>query len=74
VLEHVIHRNNVVLSDVARKISRLEGALDHVVTSSPTHGRDVRLDLDTGTFQIDVSPQFVEVPAVPCPHIEDSTR
>jgi hypothetical protein len=74
VLEDVIHGDDVVSSDVTGKVCALERPLKDVVSSCPTLGRDVRLDLNARTFQVEEATEFVEVPAVAGADVEDTAR
>src|SRR5450631_1161898 len=59
VLENVIHRNHVVLSDVVSEVRCLQCAFQHLVSPSPPLGGHLGLDLDSSAFQIEEPTQLV---------------
>jgi hypothetical protein len=74
VLEDVVHRDDVVPSDMTGEVGGLQGAFEDVVSSGPALGRDVRLDLDARALQIEEPTELVEVPAVAGADVEDAAR
>ena len=74
VLEDVVHGDDVISSDMLGQVGGLEGPLENVVAPGPSLGRDVRLDLDARTLQIEEATELVEVPAVAGADVEDAAR
>src|ERR1700676_3486615 len=60
VLEYVVHRYDVIPAHMIGEVSSLQCALEHVVSAGSPLGRDVRLDLDPRTFQIEEATGLVE--------------
>jgi hypothetical protein len=72
VLEDVVHRDDVIFSDMIGQVGGLQRTFEDVVSPGPSLGRYVRLDLDPRTLQIEETTELVEVPTVTGPDVEDA--
>ena len=70
-LQNVIHRDDVVSTEMSREVGAFERALDDVVAAGPCLGGYLGLDLDAGTLEVEESAEFVEVAAIASSYVED---
>ncbi len=74
VLEDMVHRNDVIFSDMIGQVGGLQRTFEDVVSPVPALGRDLRLDLDARALQVEESAELVEVPTVTGPDVKDACR
>src|SRR5262245_55654672 len=74
VLDHVVHRHDVVPPLVACQAHGLEHSIDDDVATRPAACGHLGLDLDACALDVAVAPELVEMTAVPSPDVEQPTR
>jgi hypothetical protein len=72
VLEHVVHRDDVVATLVAGEVHLLERADRDVVAAGPPRRGDIGLELDARAVEVELFAQLVEVPAVAGADVEEA--